>query len=104
MNQQLIEIGIRRGQLIERIAAQRASLGQRVQPVRRSLKVADHVRAVVRSGASYVKNHLGTTAAVITVLVALKPRRAWRWGRRAFVAWRTWRALREQVEALESRR
>ena len=104
MNQQLIEIGIRRGRLIERIATQRESLGQRVQPVRRSLKLADRVLALVRSGSSYLKNHPGTVAAVITVWVALKPRRAWRWGRRAFVAWRTWRTLREQVETLESRR
>lgn len=104
MNQTLIEIGIQRGRLIERIATQRASLGQRMQPVHRVLNGADRTLAAVRSASNYVKRHPGTVAATLAVLVVLKPRRAWRWGRRSFVAWRTWHALREQFEMLALRR
>lgn len=101
MNQQLIEIGIRRGRLIERIATQRAILGRRVQPVHDVLDAADRTLAAVRTGTHYVKSHPGMVASVAALLVVLKPRRAWRWGRRTFIAWRTWRALREQLQHFE---
>ena len=104
MNQQLIEIGIRRGRLIERIAMQREVLGRRMQPVQRTLHAADRTLAAVRTGSDYVKRHPGMVAAAVTLLLALKPRRLWRWGRRGFIAWRTWRVLRSEFETLASQR
>ena len=99
MNAPLIELAVRRGRLIERIATQRASLVRCVQPVERALNAVDRTRTTVRTAANRIKNHLGMVAAALALLVILKPRRAWRWGRRSFVAWQTWRALRERFQA-----
>ncbi len=97
MNRQLIELGIRRGRLIERIATQRATLTRDLQPIHHALNTADRTLAAVRAGTDYVKRHPGLVAALVALFVVRKPRRAWRWGKRGFVAWRTWRTIRERL-------
>ena len=57
MAQRLIEIGIRRGRLIERIASQRELLGQQMQPVRSALHTADRGVAGLRAGIDYLRQH-----------------------------------------------
>jgi len=99
MNPQLIDIGIRRGRLLERIASQRSALVRQMEPVHSVLNVADRGLAGLRSGTAYVKRHPGLAVAAFAVLAIAKPRRAWRWARRGFIAWRTWSALREQFAA-----
>ena len=99
MNAPLIELAVRRGRLIERIATQRASLVRCVQPVARVLHVVDRTRGGVRTTTNRIKNHPAIVATALALLVILKPSRAWRWGRRSFVAWRAWRALRERFHA-----
>lgn len=99
MNQRLIDIGIRRGRLIERIASQRALLGEQLQPVRSVLNATDRGIAGVRSGIAYLRQHPGIVIATVALLVILKPRRAWRWAQRGFVVWRTWRMVRDQLAA-----
>lgn len=100
MNQALIDIGIRRGRLLERIANQRAALGRDVQPVCDVLQSVDHGIACVRTATGFLKTHPGVVLATLTLLLALKPRRVWRWAKRGFVAWRTWRMLRAQFSHL----
>lgn len=99
MNRRLIDIGIRRGRLIERISTQRAQLGRQLQPVATVLNTADQAVAGIRTGADFARRHPTAIAATVALLVLLKPRRAWRWAGRAFIAWRSWRALREQLVA-----
>ena len=99
MDQRLIDIGIRRGRLIERIARQRALLGEQLQPVRSVLDATDRSIAGVRSGIAYLRQHPTIIVAAVALLVVLKPRRVWRWAQRGFVVWRTWRALRSQLAA-----
>lgn len=96
MNQQLIDIGIRRGRLLERIASQRSALGRELAPVHSVLNTADRALAGLRSGTTYLKQHPGLALAAVALLVIVKPGRAWRWARRGFIAWRAWVALREQ--------
>jgi len=100
MNDRLIEVGVRRGRLLERIASQRAAIGSELAPVRDALRASDRAVGILRSGVDAVRRHPALVLAGITLLVALKPRRLWRWGRRAFVAWRTWRFLRQRLAAL----
>lgn len=103
MNPRRIEIAVRRGRLIERIAVQRAALGMQLQPVSHALGIVDRVVAATRAGASYLRQHPAIVGGVVALLAAIRPRRAWRWGRRGFVAWRSWRAMRERFRVLESR-
>jgi hypothetical protein len=96
MNQRLIDLGIRRGRLLERIASQRSALAYQLAPLREALSVADRAVAGLRRGTDYVKQHPGLALAALAVLVIVKPCRAWRWARRGFIAWRSWVALRER--------
>lgn len=103
MSQELIDIAIRRGRLIERIAYQRAALGSEVQPICGALQTADRTIARVRTVTAYLKQHPGIVLVAVALLAALKPRRAWRWARRGFVVWRTWRTLQERFASMKLR-
>lgn len=103
MNQRSIEIAVQRGRLIERIAVQRAALGMQLKPVSHALGIVDRVVVATRAGASYVRQHPAIVGGLAALLAVIRPRRAWRWGRRGFVAWRSWRAIRERFHVLESR-
>jgi hypothetical protein len=97
MNQRLVDISLRRGRLLERISVQRAQLAREIQPVRQALYTVDRAAAVVRSASDYLKRHPGQVAAVVGLLAIMKPRRLWRWARRGFLAWRTWRSVNAQM-------
>lgn len=100
MNDRLIDVGVRRGRLLERIASQRAAIGKDLVPVRDALRAGDRAVGVLRSGVNAVRRHPALVVAGVALFVALKPRRLWRWGRRAFVVWRSWRFLRQRLAAL----
>jgi hypothetical protein len=94
MNQELIDLAIERGRLIERISNQRQLLGQQLQPVGEALETADRAIAAVRKAVTYLKQHPEIVAAGVAVLVVLQPGRVWRWSKRGTFVWRTWRLLR----------
>ena len=95
-----IELALKRGRLQERIAAQRATLAAQMGPIVATLGTADRTITLGRSGIEYVRTHPLAVGAALAVLAALRPKRAWRWGRRAFLAWTAWRKLRVQLEGL----
>ena len=96
MNQDLIDVAIERGRLIERISSQRQLLGQQLQPLGAGLATAGRAIASIRQGSDYVKQHPEMVAVGVAALVVLQPRRVWRWSQRLFFVWRTWRMLRKQ--------
>ena len=97
MNHQLSDIRLRRGQLIERIASQRRAIGLDFRLVHQPLQKADCWLGRIRSVGDYVKYHPGVVALGTVGLFLLKTERAWRWAKRGFFAWRTWRALRDSI-------
>ena len=97
MNHQLSDIRLRRGQLIERIASQRRAIGLDFRLVHQPLQKADCWLGGIRSVGDYVKHHPGVVALGTVGLFLLKTERAWRWAKRGFFAWRTWRALRDSI-------
>lgn len=103
MNRQLNEIHLRRGRLLERIAVQRADLGRAMHPVRASLSGIDRVVGRFRSISDYVKRHPSIAALAVAGLFAVRTEYAWRWTKRAFFAWRAWRAFGDKLTALGSR-
>jgi hypothetical protein len=96
MNRRLNELHLRRGRLLERIATQRASLGRDTLPVRASLYRADRLIGGVRSVADYLKQHPSVMGLAVAALFIIKRDRAWRWAKRGFFAWRTWRLVRDK--------
>ncbi|MEF8699522.1 MAG: YqjK family protein [Candidatus Accumulibacter sp. UW26] len=97
MNQKLIDLAVERGRLIERISNQRQLLDQQLQPVGQALDAVDRVVATVRKGADCVKRNPEVVIAGVAVLVIVQPRRIWRWSKRGFVLWRSWRLLQQQL-------
>lgn len=102
-NDRLIRLAEKRGQLRERIAGQRATLAAQMVPIEQALDRADQAIALGRSGVRYVQNHPLEVGAAVAVLAVLRPRRFWRLGRRAFVAWGLWRKLRDRIAVLRPR-
>ncbi|EXI74377.1 MAG: hypothetical protein AW07_01919 [Candidatus Accumulibacter sp. SK-11] len=100
VNQELIDLAVERGRLLERISSQRQLLAQQLQPVGAAMGAADRVVASARRCGDYLKRHPELVATSVAVLVILRPSRVWRWGRRGFFAWRTWRMLRRELSDL----
>jgi len=97
MDQHLIELHLKRGRLLERIAAQRTMLARQMAPLRVALDTTDRAIAVVRDSARFVRQHPAGVAALVAVTVVLRPRVVWRWLQRGFFVWRSWRALRGRL-------
>lgn len=94
MSPKRVELALRRQQLEWRIAAQRQEVAQAVAGLAPLFAAADALQAGLRQ----IKAHPEWVAAALAVLVVVKPRTAWRWARRAFVAWRLGGRLRAFVE------
>lgn len=84
MNNDLIQLAVKRGELKARIAMQRDALGQHIWPVKNLLGAGD--RAV--EGVHWLKGHPGAVVAAVAALVVVRPKRAWRLAKRAFVLYR----------------
>lgn len=56
---------------------------------------ADVAVEVVRS----LRRHPQVVVAVGVALIVARPKRAWRWGRRAFVGWQAWRRWRNFIDS-----
>jgi len=97
MNRRASELLLRRGRLLERIAAQRADLVHAAQPVRAALDTVDRVAGGVHAGIAYVKRNPVVAALAVAALFVIKGRRLWQWSKRAFIVWRAWRALRARI-------
>ena len=101
MNHQRNKLLLRRGRLLERIATQRAALARDTQPVSVALSSADRMLDRVRSITDYIKRHPSLATLAVTVLFLMKSRRIWQWTKRSFVAWKTWRGLRDRFLSFE---
>jgi hypothetical protein len=93
MNLRLLELREQRGLLRARCAAQRQALAEHSLVLEQACAAVDRVRA----GAGWIKRHPGAVGVIAAFLVALKPRRVWRWGRRALFFWQGWRALKRRL-------
>lgn len=87
MNQRLAEIRARRERLVAQSAVQRDALALLAEHWRAPFGVADHGLQAVR----YARAHPGALLAAVAVLVALSPKRAFRFARRALLMWRGYR-------------
>ena len=99
MNQQLNDLHLRRGRLLERIAYQRAALSEQVEPLHSAFDRTDQFLGRVYAVVYYLKTHpVGAAALALVTVYLVKPRRAWRWSARAFSVWQTWRLMRERMQ------
>lgn len=85
----------RQRQLRQRSAQLRQRLAGAAQVLQRPLALADQVR----HGWQWLRAHPEVLAGGALLLALLRPRRAWRLARRAWVGWQLWRRL----QGLQSR-
>ncbi len=85
----IAQLEARRSLLVARAAEQRTAFAGAVEPWRRPLAIADRGVAVAR----FFKRYPAFLAAAGVVLLLLKPGPSFRWGKRAFLAWRAWRSF-----------
>ncbi|MCK6389976.1 MAG: YqjK-like family protein [Azonexus sp.] len=93
MSEKQVQLALRRGALLTRIGMQRVALQGHAQGVKSLLDKAD----VLSRGVSWIKAHPGAVGAAVTLAVLLRPHRVLPWGRRAFLLWRGWLALRKKL-------
>ena len=98
MNQKMSELRVQRARLQERIAAQRATLRHDIAPVQQMLQRVDRrlawVRLIARPLLDTLKQHPGLATLTFAGAFFFKADGLWRWTKRGFLAWRTWKILR----------
>jgi hypothetical protein len=94
MKNSLLELQQQRSLLRARIASQRATLAQQLEPLQQVSDAGQRLVTLARSGVAYLKSHPLPVLLALSALVLLKPRRAWRWLGRGVALWRSWKLLR----------
>lgn len=93
MSPERLELALRRQRLQLQAMDQRDTFVRELRPFLPAFSAADRVK----QGAEWVRSHTQEIAAgcasALAVTVVLKPRRAWRWARRGFSAWRLWQRV-----------
>jgi len=89
----LIDIRVKRERLLARCNAQRDDLATLAEQWRGPLHAADRVVAGVR----YLRRHPLVVAGAVALAAVVERRHLWKWGQRAFVAWRTYGLLKKSL-------
>lgn len=93
MNPKLLELATRHGALQARIAEQRRQLARHAAPLEAALAKGD----AVLDGVDWLKQHPVAVGAAVAAVAVVRPKRAWRWGRRGFFLWRSWQAVKSRL-------
>jgi hypothetical protein len=89
MNRKLTQLAERREHLVAQAAAQRTALAQNAAPWRAPLALADRGVEALRT----IRRHPGWLLGAALLLAALRPGRAGRWTRLAWVGWQVGRSV-----------
>jgi hypothetical protein len=93
MNPKLLELATRHGALKARIAEQRRQLARHAAPLEAALAKGD----ALLDGVDWLKHHPVAVGAAVAAVAVVRPKRAWRWGRRGFFLWRSWQAVKSRL-------
>lgn len=103
MTRRLEELLVQRGRLQERITTQRYFLQREIVPVRNALANIDRGIARITAVGQYLKKHPALVAIGVAALLVVRARRVFRWAKRGFFVWQSWRALRERLAMFSAR-
>lgn len=91
-----LELAEKRGRLSARIQAQRETLARQTVPLADALAVADRGVALAERAKHFVQRQPAVVGGAVALLFVLRPRRVFRWSRRAWLLWKTVGALRQR--------
>ena len=89
------ELAYERVRLTERIAAQRALLARDLAPLRSLQRVGARASGLLAQVLAAMRQYPLVPVLLLGGFVLLRPRKAWRWGQRGLLLWRSWRALQQ---------
>jgi len=93
VSQRLAAIEAKRARLLERAARERGDMAQALQSWSQPLALVDRCIRAVR----YVIARPPLVAAAVFVFALLRPRRAFKWARRALGLWQGYRWLTQRI-------
>jgi len=93
MTPRQVQLALKRQRLEFEAAAQRREFADSLRPFVPAFSVVDGVN----HGIHYLKVHPEIPAVAAVALLILRPRKAFRWARRGFSAWRLWGNLRHKL-------
>ena len=93
MNARLLAVEVKRARLIERAARERAAVAHTLQSWAQPLGFADRCVAAVR----FVIARPPLVAGAVLVFALLRPRRAFKWARRTWGIWQSYRWLTQKI-------
>ena len=85
-----VELALKIQRLQFKSAALRHALAGDIDGIAPAFRTVDQIRA----GIDWLRTHPLLVAAVAMTIVVVRPKAAWRWARRGFLAWQTWRRFR----------
>jgi hypothetical protein len=91
MNPAALELALKKQRLQIAGESLRADFGRHASGLRPTLAVGD---LAVDAG-YWLRAHPQVVVATTVALLVAKPSRVWRWGRRAFLGWQTWRRIQD---------
>ena len=91
MNSTALELALKKQRLLITSENLRSDFGRYAAGLAPAFSGAD----CVVKGARWVSRHPQFVVAAVVALVVARPKRAWRWSRRAFVGWQAWRKVRD---------
>ena len=94
MNSTTLELALKKQRLLIAGESLRTDFGVYAAGLAPAFCGAD--RAV--EGARWLRRHPQLVVAAGVALLVIRPKRAWRWARRAFVGWQVWQQLRDFLE------
>lgn len=92
----LVQLALKRQRLQLLAATQRLELRQQATVFAPAFEIVDRLRA----GVDYLKRRPEWLVFAVVTLVVARPRRAFPWLRRGFVAWQLYRRLRRHAASL----
>jgi len=88
----------------QRLQIESGELRDRFAGHARGLEPAFGAADALRDGLTWLRQRPAIPLGIFVAVLVARPRAAWRWGRRAFVAWRGWRRARNYLMALPTGR
>lgn len=95
MTPRQLELALKRQRLEWQAQSQREDMSHHLQIFLPAFGAADKVRA----GAKFLRAHPEWLAGGVVLLAVLRPRKAWRWGRRGAMVWGLWKKLKDKLGA-----
>lgn len=94
MNPTTLELALKKQRLQIASDTLRAEFGLYAAGLAPAFSGADYAVESVR----WLRRNPQVAVAAGVALAVIRPKRAWRWARRAFVGWQVWRKLRDLVD------